>query len=92
LLPPNRSAVLRSIGIITGGANSDWKLAAEQGLDGYITGEISEHDWHESQESGIHMFAGGHHATEQFGIQALLEKTQREFEVECMFFNSQNPA
>lgn len=92
LASPNRSAVLRSIGIITGGANSDWKLAAEQGLDGYITGEISEHDWHESQESGIHMFAGGHHATEQFGIQALLEKTQREFEVECMFFNSQNPA
>ena len=92
LASANKTSFIDSIGIITGGANSDWKLASEQGLDGYITGEISEHDWHESQESGIHMFAGGHHATEQFGIQALLKKTQAEFDVECVFFNSQNPA
>ncbi len=80
------------LGIITGGANSDWQLAAKEGLDAYVTGEISEHDWHESQENGIHMFAGGHHATEQFGIQALMEKTRGQFDVDCFFIDSDNPA
>ncbi|MBT6326083.1 MAG: Nif3-like dinuclear metal center hexameric protein [Bdellovibrionales bacterium] len=83
---------IQSIGIITGGANSDWKLAKRAGLDAYITGEISEHDWNESQESEVHMMAGGHYATEQFGIQALMSHLQDKFEIECNFISSENPA
>lgn len=86
------SQLIKSLGIITGGANSEWRLASQQGLDAYITGEISEHDWHESQESGIHMFAGGHNATEQFGIQALMRETQQKFDIACVFISSENPA
>lgn len=92
LASADSSQLIRSIGIITGGANSQWSLANKQGLDAYITGEISEHDWHESQESGIHMFAGGHNATEQFGIQALMGKTQQQFDLPCVFIRSENPA
>ncbi len=92
LATPDSNALLKSVGIITGGANSEWRLAEKEHLDAYITGEISEHDWHESQEAGIHMFAGGHHATEQFGIQALMEKTRQHFAVDCFFIDSENPA
>jgi dinuclear metal center YbgI/SA1388 family protein len=92
LATPDNNALIRSVGIITGGANSEWRLAEKERLDAYITGEISEHDWHESQEAGIHMFAGGHHATERFGIQALMEKTRQQFAVECFFIDSENPA
>ncbi len=92
LASSDSSQLIHSIGIITGGANSQWNLAKKQGLDAYITGEISEHDWHESQESGIHMFAGGHNATEQFGIQALMKKTQQQFDLPCVFISSENPA
>ena len=92
LASPDDQQIIRSIGIITGGANSDWQLALQEGLDAYLTGEISEHDWHESQEHGIHMFAGGHHATEKFGIQALMQKTQDQFAVECCYIDSDNPA
>ncbi|MDP1667331.1 MAG: Nif3-like dinuclear metal center hexameric protein [Methylobacter sp.] len=92
LATPDNTALIRSVGIITGGANSEWRLAEEEQLDAYITGEISEHDWHESQEAGIHMFAGGHHATERFGIRALMEKTRQQFAVECFFIDSENPA
>lgn len=88
----DNKALIQSIGIITGGANSEWRLAEKQQLDAYITGEISEHDWHESQEAGIHMFAGGHNATEQFGIKALMEKTRQQFAVDCFFISSENPA
>jgi putative NIF3 family GTP cyclohydrolase 1 type 2 len=38
------------------------------------------------------MFAGGHNATEQFGIQALMEKTRQQFGLECFFISSKNPA
>ena len=89
---PSKNQDIQTIGIITGGANSDWKLACELGLDAYITGEISEHDWHEAREAGIHMFAGGHNATESFGIQALMKKVKERFEGECFFISSGNPA
>ena len=53
---------------------------------------MSEHDWHEAQEAGIHMFAGGHHATEQFGVQALQEWIEKEFNVKTLYIDSKNPA
>ncbi|MDO9184067.1 MAG: Nif3-like dinuclear metal center hexameric protein [Bacteriovorax sp.] len=84
---------IKTIGIITGGANSEWREAAKLGIDAYITGEMSEHDYHESRESGIHMFAGGHNATEKFGIQSLMKLIQKEFpNLECEFLDSENPA
>lgn len=89
----NENNKINSIGIITGGAKSEWREAHRLGLDAYLTGEMSEHDWHESRESGIHMFAGGHHATERLGIISLMEKIKTEFpEFEVEYFESENPA
>lgn len=88
----DESAVIKSIGIITGGANGGWAMAEKEGLDAYLTGEMSEHDWNEAKEWGVHMFAGGHHATEKFGIQAIMEEVSGRFKVECQFFDSPNPA
>ena len=92
LASPDEEQMIESIGIITGGANSDWVLAEQAGLDAYITGEISEHDWHESKENGIHMFAGGHNATEKNGILSLMKYMQTLYELECVFIDSDNPA
>lgn len=92
LSSPDETARLKSAGIITGGANRDWTLALRAGLDAYITGEMSEHDWHEAKEAGIHMFAGGHNATEQFGVQSLMQEVANRFDVECFFIPSDNPA
>lgn len=90
---PLEGKPIKKIGIITGGANSEWREAFKLKLDAYITGEMSEHDYHESRESGVHMFAGGHHATEKFGIQSLMKKIQETFPgVECVFMDSENPA
>ncbi len=90
---PNEKALITKIGIITGGANSQWREAEKLGLDAYITGEMSEHDYHESREAGMHMFAGGHHATEKFGIQSLMEKIKGSYpDLHCEFLDSENPA
>ena len=86
---------IKTLGIITGGANSDWVHAQRMGLDAYLTGEISEHDWHEASEGGVHFFAGGHNATEQFGIQSLMKVIHEKFgdeEHEYFFIPSANPA
>ncbi len=92
LSTPDENALISSMGIITGGANSDWILAKRAGLDAYLTGEMSEHDWHEARESDIHFFAGGHNATEQFGIQALMKRIQKDHQIDCEYFASSNPA
>lgn len=92
LASADSGGLITSLGIITGGANSEWRQAAQAGLDAYLTGEMSEHDWHDAQEAGIHMFAGGHHATEQFGIQALMERVQAELGADCFYIDSANPA
>lgn len=89
---PNPNQVIRNIGIITGGANGGWLQASHAGLDSYLTGEMSEHDWHEAKEAGIHMYAGGHNATEQFGIQSLMKVVEEKFGIETFFINSNNPA
>ncbi len=92
LSSPNPNQVINSIGIITGGANGDWVHCLHEEVDAYLTGEISEHDWHEAQEAGIHMFAGGHHATEQFGVQSLQRTLEEKYQVETIYIDSPNPA
>lgn len=88
----DESAAITTLGIVTGGANNEWAEALKDGLDAYLTGEISEYNWHDAREAGIHYFAGGHHATEKFGIQELMKKVGADLGVEAKFFDSKNPA
>lgn len=93
LASPDENQNISSIGIITGGANNDWIKAKEDGLDAYLTGEISEYNWHDSIEAGIHYFAGGHHATERPGILSLMDRVKQDLpDIEVEFFDSENPA
>jgi dinuclear metal center YbgI/SA1388 family protein len=92
LATPDENKKIKTIGIITGGANNEWAKAMEDGLDAYLTGEISEYNWHDSIEAGVHYFAGGHHATERFGTLALMEKVRQDLKLDVKFFDSVNPA
>lgn len=93
LATPGEDKLIKKMGIITGGANNDWVKALEDNLDAYLTGEISEYNWHDSIEAGIHYFAGGHHATERPGIISLMNKFKTDHPaIEVKFFDSENPA
>lgn len=87
-------ANISSIGIITGGAQHHWTCAKDQGLDAFMTGEISEYDWHDARENGVHFFAAGHHATERGGVQLLASQLKKKFgaKIETKFFDSDNQA
>ncbi|MET0070527.1 MAG: Nif3-like dinuclear metal center hexameric protein [Candidatus Thiodiazotropha sp.] len=82
---------LSRIGWCSGAAQGSIEEAAELGLDGYISGEISEQTVHLARELGIHYYAAGHHATERYGVQALGAHLAERFSLEYRFVDVENP-
>lgn len=76
----------------TGGAQGFFQVAIDEGADAFVTGEISEAQYHLANETGIAFISAGHHATERYGIMALGEAIEKEFGVQIDFFDEQNPA
>lgn len=91
LIFPYGPKAIRQVGIISGGAQKNVQQAVAQGLDLYVTGEVSEHILHYVKEEGIHFVAAGHYATERFGVQALGKHLQEKFDVEVEFVDLPNP-
>ncbi len=85
------SRKIRRVGWCSGGAQGYFDAAIDQGVDAYITGEISEQNYHLSNETGVAFIAAGHHATERLGIQALGEHLAGRFNLEHRFFDQDNP-
>lgn len=83
---------IQTIGICTGGGQGYVDLAAAQGLDAFITGEVSEQTIHSAREQGLHFFAAGHHATERYGIKALGEWLAENYDLDVEFVDVDNPA
>ncbi|MBE0420834.1 Nif3-like dinuclear metal center hexameric protein [Pseudoalteromonas nigrifaciens] len=86
-----RTDKIETIGLCTGGGQGYIDLAAEQGLDAYLTGEASEQTIHSSREQNIDFFAAGHHATERYGIKALGELLAQEHGFDVTFIDIDNP-
>lgn len=82
---------VRSLGIVSGGAQKDLYDAIAEGLDAYITGEVSEWVMNVAREAGIHYLAAGHYATERLGIRALGEHLRERFGLEVEFIDVPNP-
>jgi dinuclear metal center YbgI/SA1388 family protein len=80
-----------SLGVISGGAVSDFDQAIAEGLDAYLTGEVKEHVQEVARENGITYVAAGHYRTEIFGVKALGERLEREFGLPWEFVDVPNP-
>lgn len=91
LILPFGPSRIRKIGVVSGGAQNNIGDAIREGCDLYLTGEVSEHTYYIAKEEGIHFVAGGHHATEVFGVRALGEHLSRTFDVTSEFFDTKNP-
>lgn len=88
----NPNTAIHKAAWCTGGAQSFFQTAIDEGVNVYITGEISEPQYHLAQETGVAFISAGHHATERYGIQALGQALNNAFGVETEFFDEQNPA
>lgn len=82
---------IRRVAIVTGGGGTRLIEAAHEGYDALVTGEPEEPALHAARELGIHFLAGGHYATETFGVKALASRLADEFGLEWEFLDLPNP-
>jgi putative NIF3 family GTP cyclohydrolase 1 type 2 len=84
---PGGPSVCRRIGVVTGGAGSEVKRAADEGVDTFITGEGPHWTFGLAQELRVNVLYGGHYATETFGVKALAEELAVKFAVPWEFID-----
>lgn len=80
--PENK--VIRKVGLCSGGGSEFWPLAADNGCDAFVSGEIRHHHALAMADSGIAGFECGHFGTEEPGIRAFASALQNVVNtVEC---------
>lgn len=83
--------VVHSAGVLSGGGASAFAEAISLGLDAFITGEPAEYAMADARENEVHFLAGGHYATETFGVRRLGDLVAERFGVEHRFVDLPNP-
>ncbi len=84
---PGGPKICERIGVVTGGAGGELKLAAAEGVDTFITGEGPHWTYALAGELGINALYGGHYATETFGVKALAAELSKKFNVPWVFLD-----
>jgi dinuclear metal center YbgI/SA1388 family protein len=86
-----RSNEIQRVAWCTGAAQNYFIQAAEQEVDVFITGEVSEACYHVALETGVHYIAAGHHATERYGVLALADYLVANYDLEHQYIELPNP-
>ncbi len=77
-------ALIRKVGLCSGGGSDEWIHAAETGCDAFISGEIKHHLALAMADRQIVALECGHFGTEEPGIRSLAAALQKEANtVEC---------
>jgi dinuclear metal center YbgI/SA1388 family protein len=82
---------IKKVGVISGEAQKELKQAVDEGLDVFITGEVSERIMYYAKEEKIHFISSGHYATEKFGVLALGDLLENKFKLNIKFIDIPNP-
>ena len=82
---------IERLAVSTGAAGHDLVRAAHEGYDALLTGEPEEPSAATARELGIHLIAAGHHASEQFGAQALAAHLAERFDLAWHYVDIDNP-
>jgi dinuclear metal center YbgI/SA1388 family protein len=91
LVFPGDGRPVRRVGVVSGGGGSSLHDAIRLGLDAFVTGEPEEPAMADARESGVAFLAGGHYATETFGVRRLGDVLAERFGVEHRFIEVPNP-
>ena len=82
---------VRSVAVLSGGGASSFGEAISFGVDAFLTGEPAEPAMADAREAGVHFIAGGHYATETFGVRRLGELLTERYGTEHRFIDVPNP-
>jgi dinuclear metal center YbgI/SA1388 family protein len=77
----------RTAAVVSGGASEEALEAIEEGIDLYVTGEVSHSVYHAVLEGGLNMIAGGHYSTEVWGVRRVMERCAAELHIETEFID-----
>jgi dinuclear metal center YbgI/SA1388 family protein len=86
-LIPGGKEICERIGVVTGGAGGELKIAAAAGVDTFITGEGPHWTFALAEELGLNVLYGGHYATETFGVKALSAELAKKFKLPWEFLD-----
>jgi len=87
LLIPGGPQICRRIGVVSGGAGAEIRIAAREGVDTFVTGEGPHWSYALAEELGLNVLYAGHYATETFGVKALAAHLSRKFKVPWVFLD-----
>jgi len=87
VLIPGGPEMCRQIGVVTGGAGNELNIAAQEGVDTFITGEGAHWTFALAEELGMNVLYGGHYATETFGVKALGEYLSKKHGLPWVFID-----
>ena len=76
-----------SCAVIAGSGGREICQAIDEGMDLYVTGELSHAVYHEALESGLNLIAGGHYSTEVWGLRRIMELCASQLNVEVEFID-----
>jgi len=77
-----------SVAVMSGGAAMNALDAIKDGLDLYVTGELSHQIYHDCLEAKINVAAGGHYNTEVWGARKVMEHCGKELDMEVEFIDN----
>ena len=79
---------LEKVGIISGGGGMDGLLACiGEGMDCYVTGEMTHMMYYVVKESGIVVIKLGHYHSETPGVLAVMNAVEKKFAIDCEFID-----
>ncbi|MGA2853044.1 MAG: Nif3-like dinuclear metal center hexameric protein [Verrucomicrobiota bacterium] len=84
---PGGKDICERIGVVTGGAGDGLKIAADEGVDTFVTGEGPQWTFAMAEELGLNVLYGGHYATETFGVKALAAHLSKKFRLPWEFLD-----
>ena len=88
---PFGSGMVRTVGIVSGGAASEVTQAAAEKLDCFITGEMDLAGYNTAKHESVNVIAAGHYATERFGVNAVGELLHQKFKLPFEFIDLRLP-
>jgi dinuclear metal center YbgI/SA1388 family protein len=81
------SAENKTAAIITGGACEEVEQAINEGIDLYITGEITHQIYHQSLEAGINVISAGHYLSETAGVKNVCNAVKEKLGLDTCFLD-----
>jgi dinuclear metal center YbgI/SA1388 family protein len=78
---------VQRVAVLTGAGGGHISEAAATDADVYVTGEAKHRAHHDAREYGLNAVFAGHYHTETFGVRALREEVESEFDVETLYLD-----